>query len=288
MAEDKDEVMRPDAPNRQRSDEIREEIGRTRMELEETVDEIEARLDPGNLAQEGWEKVKTSTEAGAKKVVRLAREHPIPLSLIGVGVTWLMIDRARRRSAEEWGTDRDLEDYGDVAASAGRDYGKEGRRVTDQARDTMSKAKQAASDAADRVSDTTSHAARRITDAANQAGRKVSDVAGSVKDRAVDLGHRTSERVGRARESFWDLVDRRPLAAGMATLAAGVLIGLLIPSTRREDELMGETRDELLRGAGEKGRETFEKTKEVARTAADAAQHAAESEAQRQNLMPGR
>ena len=47
---------------------------------------------------------------------------------------------------------------------------------------------------------------------------------------------------------------------------------------------MGETRDELIRGAKQAGRATLEKTKEVARHAAAAATQAVQDEAQRQNL----
>ncbi len=204
--------------------------------------------------------MKTHIGAGANRLIRVGRDHPIALGMIGVGVTWLVIERARRRSieVEEWGTD-ELEDYGDVAAPT-------------------------AGQAADRVSEKASRAARRVSDAASEASRKVGEAAGHVKDRAVDLGLRTTEQAHRVRESFWDLVDRRPLATGLATLGAGVIVGLLIPPTRREDELMGETRDELLRGAREAGKRTLEKTKDVARTAADAAREAAESEAERQDL----
>ena len=119
---------------------------------------------------------------------------------------------------------------------------------------------------------------------ASAAGSKVSDMAGTVKERAVGLGQRTGQQVRRAREGYWDLVERRPMAAGVATMAAGLLVGLLIPNTRRENRLMGETRDELLRGARDASQRTLEKTKEVARTAMDAAGTAAQSEAQRQKL----
>ncbi|HXY42034.1 MAG TPA: hypothetical protein VEQ10_20330 [Vicinamibacteria bacterium] len=47
---------------------------------------------------------------------------------------------------------------------------------------------------------------------------------------------------------------------------------------------MGETRDELIRGAKQAGRATLEKTKEVARHAAAATTQAVQDEAQRQNL----
>jgi hypothetical protein len=40
-----------------------------------------------------------------------------------------------------------------------------------------------------------------------------------------------------------------PLAVGLLALAAGVGMGLLLPSTRGENRLMGETRDRFARDA---------------------------------------
>ena len=40
-----------------------------------------------------------------------------------------------------------------------------------------------------------------------------------------------------------------PLAVGAAVLAVGAVVGLSLPRSRREDQLMGETRDRLLQGA---------------------------------------
>ena len=71
----------------------------------------------------------------------------------------------------------------------------------------------------------------------------------------------TSEKVGEARQAtsarfestklkvqsgYNKLREENPLALGACALAAGLAIGLLLPSTRREDELMGEHRDSLL------------------------------------------
>ncbi len=292
------------------SDEIREEIEQTRVELEETVDALGEKLKPRRIAQEGWQAVKSSSEQGANRLVRFARDYPIPMGLIGVGVTWLVIE-SPRRAGNGW-ADADREgDYSEFVGSgeyegtyeAEHDLSSRAHDTMDEARGRLGNAKDAVGSAvsnaagrvsdvagrvSDRVSDTASTAAQRARELASQAGDRVSRVAGTVKNRAADLGQRTGYQVRRARDSYWDLVERRPIAAGMATLAAGLLIGLLIPTTRRERELMGETRDQLFRGAKEAGRETFEKTKEVAKHAADAATHAAtqaaQDEAQRQNL----
>jgi hypothetical protein len=65
------------------------------------------------------------------------------------------------------------------------------------------------------------------------------------------------------------LVGDRPLAAGAATLALGLLAGLALPATHREDEWMGERRDEVLAEVKQAGRDTLEKGRELARDAVD-------------------
>lgn len=296
MAESEDEV-RLDAgeAERPRSDEIREQIEETRIELEETVDAIGEKLRPRRLAQEGWQAVKNTSGNGASRIARMVREHPIPIGLIGMGVTWLMIEN-RRRGREDWSAYGTAEDYPDLHddttyASGGdytgvTEYGTTG--AVAEGRSRVAEAKGAVAEAASRVSEKASGAAHRVAEAASHAGSKVGEVAGNVKQKAADLGRRTGYQARRAREGYWDLVERRPMSAGLATLAAGMLVGLLVPSTRRENRLMGETRDELLGRAREAGRETFEKTKDVARSAVDAAQDAAKTaareEARRQDL----
>ncbi len=88
-----------------------------------------------------------------------------------------------------------------------------------------------------------------------------------------DEGGRVSQAVDRARDQarqarigFWRQMDENPLGVGIAAIALGVLAGLAIPSTRREDELLGETRDRLLDDAKEAGREALDKGKQVAST----------------------
>ena len=42
------------------------------------------------------------------------------------------------------------------------------------------------------------------------------------------------------------MIDDNPLGVGLAAIAAGIGVGLLLPQTRPERELLGPKRDELL------------------------------------------
>lgn len=52
-----------------------------------------------------------------------------------------------------------------------------------------------------------------------------------------------------AKTRYQNVREENPLALGACALAVGLAVGLLLPSTRREDELMGEHRDTLMEQA---------------------------------------
>jgi len=79
-------------------------------------------------------------------------------------------------------------------------------------------------------------------------------------ERAEHLMHEGAEKgrefAGEAREQLRhagertrDFARESPLAVGAMALAAGVGVGLLFPTTRKEDELLGPARDRLVEGA---------------------------------------
>jgi hypothetical protein len=109
----------------------------------------------------------------------------------------------------------------------------------------------------------------RTGDLASRLGDKAGSVAGGVKDRAAELGGRFQRQARRASRGLAEILEQRPLAVGAASLALGLLAGLTLPATRREDELLGESRDELLERARTAGQEALESSKQAARDAVD-------------------
>ena len=60
-----------------------------------------------------------------------------------------------------------------------------------------------------------------------------------------------------------DLLDENPLKVGAATLALGFVAGLVLPLTRKENEMMGETRERLLERAREAGQDALTKGQKI-------------------------
>src|SRR5690606_20219920 len=92
----------------------------------------------------------------------------------------------------------------------------------------------------------------------------------------------------RAENDLEDFLYENPLAAGAVAIGVGALIGGLLPSTRREDELMGDARDEVVHRAANGAQKTLDRAKQVAdgvgdeaKDAASEVAHKAKEEAQR-------
>jgi hypothetical protein len=95
---------------------------------------------------------------------------------------------------------------------------------------------------------------------------KVSDATSAVTDAVPDRGG-VARPVGRMRRT----AERNPLGLAIGGAAAGFIAGLLVPSTRMEDERLGPMADEVKDAAMETGREAMERGKEVAQDAGQTA-----------------
>jgi uncharacterized protein DUF3618 len=93
----------------------------------------------------------------------------------------------------------------------------------------------------------------------------VSSVTGAVPD--TEQVKQGAAKVGVARES--------PLGIALAGAAFGFLVGLAVPSTRLEDEKIGETAEQVRDSFKETGQEALERGKQVAQEAVGSAKETA-------------
>lgn len=74
------------------------------------------------------------------------------------------------------------------------------------------------------------------------------------------------------------MLEDQPLMLGVLGLAAGAIIGALLPTTEQEDRLLGEVRDKAVKGVARESRARFEAAREHATMAVEAArEHAAKA-----------
>nr|USU32275.1 hypothetical protein NG677_00630 [Methylobacterium sp. OTU13CASTA1] len=96
-----------------------------------------------------------------------------------------------------------------------------------------------------RVSDTAQDLRDRASGAYGDARDWASDARDTGRRRIGDLTDRGTERFRDGRSAVEDFVTENPLLVGVVGLAAGLLIGALLPRTRREDETVGPWADEV-------------------------------------------
>ena len=225
----------------ERVEALKGEISQAQGELRETIAEIQERLTPSHLAEQARTAVRDATigrvsdmaeRAGetasqlteqARRVARRlpapVRDNPMPMLLIGAGVAWLIGSRLAE------GSGRGRWDREDFDRDEYRGDGGYGRHYVGSQVEERSDWPSANSPSAGRV--------------------------------------RTGERLTRAGEHVQARIARsmreNPLAYGVAAVAAGALMGTLMPRTEVEDEYLGEARDTLVESARELAGDTVHK-----------------------------
>jgi hypothetical protein len=119
--------------------------------------------------------------------------------------------------------------------------------------------------------DVPGRAKEAISDRVGTVKEKVSGVGSTISDATPDSGdvkHGARRTAGLAQEN--------PLGLAIGAVAVGFVGGLLIPSTRVEDEKLGPMADQVKEKAHETGQEAMERGKEVAQQAAQSAKDTAQ------------
>ena len=268
------------------TDDLRRDIERTQREMSRTIDEIQHRLSPNYMMQRTKESMKEAGVHASRSFIDKVRDNPIPAAMVGIGM-WLLMrsDSDRHASYDvEFIPERSRWDTADTQYSSVAEYrdfdyeGGTGGRMTG----ARERASHMADSARERVSEAADTARERVEGAMSSARETTSDMLDTAGDAARRLGNRARSGVRRARYESRDLLRESPLIVGMAAIAAGAIIGALIPETERENELMGEQRDRLAEQAKDLARDGASRAKEVATAATQAATEAAKSEVKSQ------
>ena len=264
------------------AEQLRADIEQTRAEMSETIDAIQERLSPENIKEQVMEQVGEAvqsakdsvreatigrvekvmenvsesmgragtavTETGSS-IVETIRQNPLPAALIGLGVGMLIRNRNKGRTYGRYGSGRDYYRSDVGGYGAGRDEARYAGATSSPQPSTVERARDAVSDAADGARET---ASRAVSQAREQVGR---------------LGDQVQRGARRAGDQFQTQLQENPLAVGAVALALGAAVGLAVPSTRVENEYMGEARDTLVDKAQEAARGAMGKVQQVAQDA---------------------
>jgi ElaB/YqjD/DUF883 family membrane-anchored ribosome-binding protein len=137
----------------------------------------------------------------------------------------------------------------------------------------------------DTIRDEVEQTRERMGETIDALGHKA-DVKGRTKERIGDTVEGVKERMGMASGKMSDatpdteqvkqgarraagVAQENPLGLAVGAMAAGFIAGMLIPSSRVEDEKLGPMADRVKDQAKETGQEALERGKEVAQSAVD-------------------
>jgi ElaB/YqjD/DUF883 family membrane-anchored ribosome-binding protein len=282
-----------------RPEEIENDLNRTRAEMSSTIDAIQSKLTPGQMMDQAFAYARTSVPADfGANLGNTIRDNPVPMALIGVGIAWLMASgrhsdgRARLRrqmyNSRELSGRNSIDEYGDPYGTlhssdthAGDSEGKmhraasamseKGRDLKDRASETGRSVMDKASELGHRISDSASSMTDRARNMTHEARDRMQGSTGSARARAGELSQRSQDQYYRAKDSFSQMLEEQPLMLGVLGVAVGTLLGAALPSTRREDQMMGRTRDDLLEKAKETASQQAERVKESAKHVGQAA-----------------
>jgi len=170
---------------------------------------------------------------------RFTKANAIPLALVGVGAGWLIASnrggRARRLEpgygpyrGEAW--DEDTDRYSNMTSPPQR---RPAQRAMTSGRAAGNGAKR-------------EPAASRMGARAHDVLEKAEETAQRAENKVIEGATRSAKYVQQkfqvAREATSEFAVANPLLVAMATLAAGIGIGMLLPSTERENKLLAPSR----------------------------------------------
>ena len=145
---------------------------------------------------------------------------------------------------------------------------RDARRPPEARGSARAKAKEIAGSAASKAGEVVHGVGDKASDVAHRVGEVAGTAVHRVGDTASSLTHQASDKAHDAATGLSRVVQERPLVVGALFALLGAIIGLLLPETRKENELFGATRDRLVDSAKETAQELAETAKTVAKDAA--------------------
>ena len=208
------------------------------------------------------------------------KQNPMPAALAGIGLGWLYMKRREGGSSSASSAAKQpvrAPAYAATPAMQPHPYEPDGT----------------SHNGTNGIADAASHTAEQAKGMVGGMAGQVQEGAGQAKDSAGDLAYGALEAAGRAvvgvesgtgmvassmGGQFQRMLEESPLVLGGMALATGAAIGLLLPSTSSEDELLGQTREKLMQQAKQTAKEMQPKVEQVI----DEAKSAGQREAQHQ------
>ncbi len=221
-----------------------------------TVGRVERMASSTTEAVERMASSTTQTAKGWRSTVgQTIQQNPIPATLVGLGLGWMLLNRPSTSSGGQTGYTYRPESRTGYTGYSGQS----------QASGVGGQVQQSAGQIVDQVQGSAGQVAGQVQETAGQVVEQVQQTAGQVVDQV-------QETAGQARGRLEQLLHNNPMQVGAATLLLGGVLGLVTPPTQREQQLMGPARDRLVHQVQEAAQGTMQKVQRVAEEAGEAAE----------------
>jgi len=227
---------------------IEREIDATRADMRATLEALERRFSFDRLVDLTVGRVRERGGEFAGNLTDAATRNPLPLLLTSIGVGWMML--ANRSGNHE--------------SNRNWQSGPGGRRGADDLSHGARNIRDRAAQAADQVAGAVDSTRETVKDAMQSSRETLEETAESLRSRASRAAEVTREQTGIARERFDRLLHDQPLVLGALGLAAGAIIGALLPATEHEDRLLGSMRGKVVKDVAQKSRALYETARDNA------------------------
>ncbi|MER9432935.1 hypothetical protein [Mesorhizobium sp. M0408] len=232
-----------------------------RARVADTADSIRSKMTPGQLIDEFTGMFSGEGSAMLSNLKAQVRDNPLPLTLVGAGLAWLMLGKGTSLDSSAPGAYRSGRPSGGSRNFSDRQSFGEGWQESSSeyygAESEAAGGGSMLSDAADSVASVAGGAIEAVADLASGAREKLRSTGGQVASGVSDAA-------AQARESALDLFQREPLAMAAVGLAVGTAIGVMLPHTATEDEQLGRYSDQLRESAEVVLENGMEQAKQVA------------------------
>jgi hypothetical protein len=241
---------------------------------------LETAQQAAETVSETFDEVASYTRRAGSSALRYASQNAVPLGLIGLGAGWLIANQRRRLAArderawedDEWDDYEQSEYPRELAYATGDDYAyRAGSSRAVIAGDPGSGPNpgypargRAPLSAANRPRPKTDghgsaqararHVGERLRERGHEVYERAGHAVSEVEHKLVDGAQRSrgvvQDQYQRAQRAAREFADANPLMLALGTLVAGIGIGLVLPASTREDELLAPTRNRIRRTIG--------------------------------------
>ena len=297
-------------------EQLEREIDQERQHIMKTLDAIGGKFSADEMFHRISGYARRNGGEFSRNLVNTVARNPVPTMLTAIGIGWMLYQYNRPHEnypvesagtgdeSSRWSTAKQrTEQLSESVAhrvdqlrdSAGqrteqlRDSS--GQRIdqlresaghrAEQIRQTGAAAKDSLSATKDSLKASASGLKGKLETSVDDLKHRFSETSAGLRDRASHLRHASQRQAQRASDGFNYMVEERPLVLGAVGIALGALIGAALPSTRREDRLMGGISDRAADEASTAAHEALDKAAELGKkvqgyAAEDAREKAAE------------